>query len=484
MSKWHIVIGLEIHVQLKTKTKLFSSAPTAYGSAPNTQANRVDLALPGTLPVLNQGAMDMAIRFGLATNSTVNQTISFDRKNYFYPDLPKGYQITQHYQPILSGGYLDIPCGEDEKRIRLHHTHLEEDAGKSLHKYDDTKTGIDLNRAGTPLLEVVSEPDMRSTEEAVQFLKTLHNLVVSIGICDGNMQEGSFRCDANISLRPSSNAPFGSRVEIKNINSFRFVEKALMYEITRQSKLLDEGVEIRQQTRLYNEQTQKTHLMREKEQAHDYRYHTDPDIPIITISTDRIERVRANMPELPSERKTRYMQACQLSAYDATVLSSNHALSHYFDDIQKTSSADIKLVANWLLGPVSALMNKYGQAAYLDKTPAKDQAALLDMIHHETVSQSIAKTVLDHMWELNTPPKDIVKEKNLEQVTSPEIIASWIDQVFAVHAKQLNQYLAGQDKLYGFFVGKTMQLSKGKAMPERVNAILKQKLASKLSEDS
>lgn len=477
-STWHPVIGLEVHIQLQTKTKLFSSAPTAYGAKVNTQANRVDLALPGTLPVLNQEALDLAIIFGIATHSKVNQTISFDRKNYFYPDLPKGYQITQHYQPILSGGHLDIELGDTHKRVRLHHTHLEEDAGKSLHNYSPSCTGIDLNRAGTPLLEVVTEPDLRSTEEAVAFLKTLHHLVVSAGICDGNMQEGSFRCDANISLRAGSNAPFGTRVEIKNVNSFKFVEKALMYEMKRQAEILSEGGTIKQQTRLYHEASQTTQLMREKEQAHDYRYHTDPDIPAITIATERIERLRANMPELPHQKRQRYIEQFELADYEAKILASDHDLSCYFESLCERSSMPAPNVANWLLGPVSALMNKLGRTELIQTIDEARQAELLNALYKKIISNTIAKNVLELMLERKEAPLVIIEEEGLMQIQDPAAIQELVDAVLAENPKQVGQYQQGAEKLFGFFVGKVMKASQGKAEPVLLNSILKQRLGN------
>ncbi|MEC8461512.1 MAG: Asp-tRNA(Asn)/Glu-tRNA(Gln) amidotransferase subunit GatB [Pseudomonadota bacterium] len=477
MNKWHAVIGLEIHVQLLTQTKLFSRAPTRYGAKPNSQAYIVDLAMPGALPVLNQHALDLAIRFGLGVNASINQLISFDRKNYFYPDLPKGYQITQHYHPIVIGGYINIPHHDTDKKIRLHHAHLEEDAGKSIHDYTDDMTGVDFNRAGTPLLEIVSEPDLRTPDEAVKFLKKLHTLVVSMGISDGNMQEGSFRCDVNVSLRPNANAPFGQRVEIKNLNSFRFIEKAIHYEIKRQADVLDAGGIIKQETRLFNEHTQKTVMMREKEQAHDYRYHKDPDIPYVVISDDRIDNIRTHMPELPDQKATRYKKQLNLKADDADIFANDINLSHYFDKLCAESSLEPQQVANWLLGPVSALINKHkGHEPIEDLVSIKHQTELLQAITAGTISHSAGKLVLEDIWASNKSPQSVIEAKSLTQIQDETVISSIVQKVIDQNPKQLAQYQSGSDKLFGFFVGQIMKESKGKAAPEVVNRLLRAKL--------
>lgn len=476
MSTWHTVIGLEIHVQLSTATKLFSRASTRYGATPNSQTNAIDLALPGTLPVLNQKAIDFAILLGHATGSTINQKIGFDRKNYFYPDLPKGYQITQHFHPILSGGYIDIEVSGEKKRIRLHHTHLEEDAGKSNHGYKNGLTGVDLNRAGIPLLEVVSEPDMRSPQEAVAFMKALHHLVVTLGICDGNMQEGSFRCDANISLRPSANAPFGTRVEIKNVNSFKFVEKALQYEIKRQTSQLEKDEPIKQQTRLFNEQTQKTEKMREKEQAHDYRYHPDPDIPFITIAAERIQKLKESLPELAEEKRLRYVNNFSILDSDAKIIAYDSELSSYFDELCSKTSSDKKLICNLLLGSISALMNKHPSDTLATKINTSNFISLLGFIEDGTVSLTMAKQIIEIMWQEQSTPADIIESKGLRQITDIDSLNNMISEVLGRSEKQVDQYRSGQEKLFGYFVGQVMKLSKGKAAPELLSDLLKQQL--------
>ena len=473
-QKWYTVIGLEVHVQLLTESKLFSTALTGYGSKPNTQASLVDLGLPGTLPVLNREAIHQAIRFGFASNAKVNQNISFDRKNYFYPDLPKGYQITQHYNPILWGGTITIerPDGSSQD-IRIHHTHLEEDAGKSSHDYASNLTGIDLNRAGMPLLEIVSEPDLRTPEDAVTFLKTLHNLIVYLGICDGNMQEGSMRCDANISIRKSPEAPFGTRVEIKNINSFKFVEKAIQHEIKRQAQILQEGGIIKQQTRLYDESTGTTRLMRDKEQAHDYRYHPEPDIPGIHIPSSAIELIQKELPELPDEKKKRFMDNYSLSAYDAKILSHDKSYSAFYEKLMDISKSSSKSASNWLLGPVAAAINRSGTPLEKSHLSPEKLSNLLERIEDGTISNSIAKNIFEEIWETGALPDTIIEQKGLKIISDVASIQLLIDSVLERNPKQVEQYRAGNEKIFGYFIGQAMKESQGKVDPRKLNELLK-----------
>ena len=482
MSRWHPVIGLEIHIQLNTKSKLFSPSPAHFTTTPNIHVSLIDLAMPGALPVLNGGAVDKAIMFGLAAASKVNQYITFDRKNYFYPDLPKGYQITQHYHPILSGGHVHIEVDGSVKLIRLHHTHMEEDAGKSIHGILPDQTGVDLNRAGTPLLEVVSEPDMRSAKEAVAFMKKLHTLVTALDICDGNMQEGSFRVDANVSIRPSANAPFGTRAEIKNINSFRFVEKAIDYEIQRQIKICESGGTVKQQTRLFNEKSQTTVLMREKEQAHDYRYHPDPDIPAVLIAQERIDKIAQSMPELPDQKFQRFVEKDALSVNDARILADDKILSHYYDLMKQKSLEldfdDAKACATWLLGPLAALANRDGAGIFTALHPA-DQVQLLLHIHEGDVSFSMAKQVLDLMVETGAKPTKIIDEHGMRQISSESELTPIIAEIITISDKQVEQYLSGNEKLFGYFIGQVMKKTSGRASPELTNKIVRKLLNDK-----
>lgn len=474
VQKWYPVIGLEVHIQLLTRSKLFSTALTSYGSKPNSQASFVDLGLPGTLPVLNQEAIHQAIRFGFASRAKINQNISFDRKNYFYPDLPKGYQITQHYNPILWGGQIDIEKSDGSNQpIRIHHTHLEEDAGKSSHEYASNMTGIDLNRAGMPLLEVVSEPDLRTAEDAVTFLKNLHNLIVNLDICDGNMQEGSMRCDANVSIRKSPESPFGTRVEIKNINSFKFVEKAIQYEIKRQAQVLQDGGIIRQQTRLYDENSGTTKMMRDKEQAHDYRYHPEPDVPAVFIPDHIIADIKTKMPELPDDRKKRFIEEYQLSSYDARILSHDRQYTQFFESIMSTGKIPSKLAANWLLGPVAAALNRSDIPLDGSKITPDILTNLLERVEDGTISNNIAKAVFEEVWETGALPDTIIAQKGLKQITDDSSIVALIQDVLSENAKQLAAYKAGNTKIYGFFVGQVMKASQGKVDPKRLNALLK-----------
>ena len=474
---WYPVIGLEVHIQLDVTSKLFSTSPTVFGAEPNSQASFIDLGLPGTLPIVNKAAIKQAIRFGFATNSEVNSEVTFDRKNYFYPDLPKGYQITQHYNPLLWGGHIDIDLADGEKkRIRIHHTHMEEDAGKSLHDYRHDMTGIDLNRAGMPLLEVVSEPDMRSAEEAIQFLKTLHNLVVFLGVSDGNMQEGSLRCDANISIRDGLDAPFGTRVEVKNINSFKYIEKAINYEIARQADVLSSGGTIRQQTRLYDESQGVTKLMRDKEEAHDYRYIPEPDIPPIHLDDAIIDAIKAELPELPRDKMQRYMNEYDLSEYDASILAYDRHYAHYFEQMMGYDHPNpAKMVANWILGPLSAALNR-DNISLADSDMKPDMLhQLLSRIEDGTISNNIAKNVFEQMCQTHESADEIIESKGLKLITDDNAIMKIIDTVVTNNPTQVESYKAGNVKLFGFLVGQCMKLSQGKVHPGKLNALLKEK---------
>jgi len=473
---YETVIGLEIHVQLATKSKIFSAASTAYGAAPNTQACGVDIALPGVLPVLNKEAVHMAVKFGLAIDAHIAPRSVFARKNYFYPDLPKGYQISQFELPIVGEGYIDIELENgDTKRIGVTRAHLEEDAGKSLHTDYAGKTGIDLNRAGTPLLEVVSEPDMRSAEEAVAYMKKMHALVTYLGICDGNMQEGSFRCDANVSVRPVGQAEFGTRAELKNINSFRFVERAINYEVERQIDVIEDGGQVVQETRLYDSDRDETRSMRSKEEANDYRYFPDPDLLPVVITEDYLEQVRAELPELPEQKKLRYMETFGLSGYDAGVLTSSRELAAYFEIVAE-KTGDAKLSANWISGELSARLNKDEISIDESKVSAEAFAGLLLRIKDNTVSGKIAKEVFDAMWNGEGSSDDIIEARGLKQITDTSAIEAMVDEVIAGNPEQFAELKSGKDKLMGFFVGQVLKASKGKANPAQVNELIRNKL--------
>ncbi len=474
---WEVVIGLEIHAQLATKSKIFSGASTAYGADPNTQACAVDLALPGVLPVLNEGVVEMAAKFGLAIGATVASRSVFARKNYFYPDLPKGYQISQFELPIVGKGQLNIEFDGEEKTIGITRAHLEEDAGKSLHEDFQGSTGIDLNRAGTPLLEIVSEPDMRSSKEAVAYMKKIHSLVRYLDICDGNMQEGSFRCDANVSVRPVGQEEFGTRAELKNLNSFRFVERAINLEVERQIDVIESGGKVVQETRLYDADKNETRSMRSKEEANDYRYFPDPDLLPLIIEPEFLEQVKAKLPELPDEKKQRFMQEYGLSLYDAAVLTSNRELAGFFEETVKLSGSDAKLCVNWVMGDLSALLNKENLDITESKVSAPQFAAMLHRISDNTISGKIAKTVFEAMWAGEGDADKIIEQKGLKQVTDSGAIEKLIDDVIANNPKQLEQYRAGKEKLFGFFVGQVMKISKGKANPAQLNELLKNKLS-------
>lgn len=475
--EWEVVIGVEVHAQLATKSKIFSGAPTAYGAAPNTQACAIDLGMPGTLPALNKAAVEMAIKFGLAIDAQINHRSVFERKNYFYPDLPKGYQISQFQTPIVGKGFLDVTLDDGTvKRIGVTRAHLEEDAGKSLHGDFTGMSGIDLNRAGTPLLEIVSEPDLRSAKETVAYLKTLHALVTHLDICDGNMQEGSFRCDANVSVRPKGTEKFSTRVEIKNVNSFRFVEKAINYEVERQINLIESGGQVVQETRLYNADKNETRSMRSKEEANDYRYFPDPDLLPLAVSTEMIEAMRSTLPELPHQKRERFVEQYGLSEYDAHVLVSSRDLAHYFESVVKQSEVSAKLAANWIMGELAAALNKANIEIRQSPVSAEALSQLLQRIADNTISGKIAKTVFEAMWQGEGSADDVIREKGLKQVTDTGAIEKIIDEVLAAFPEQLADYRSGKDKLFGFFVGQVMKASKGQANPQQLNDLLKQKL--------
>ncbi len=475
--QWETVIGLEVHSQLSTHTKIFSGASTAFGAEPNSQACQVDIALPGVLPVLNKGAVERGIKFGLAIGAKLNRTNIFDRKNYFYPDLPKGYQISQFALPIVEGGAIDIQVGDETKTIRLTRAHLEEDAGKSLHEDFHGMTGIDLNRAGTPLLEIVSEPDMRSAKEAVAYAKALHTLVTWIGICDGNMQEGSFRVDANVSVRPMGQAEYGTRREIKNLNSFKFLEQAINYEVRWQIEQIEDGHRIQQATVLFDPDTGETRTMRTKEDAHDYRYFPDPDLLPVKLDEDWIEQVRASLPELPLQKQTRYQAELGLSAYDALTLTSSQAMAEYFESVVAgLTKPDAKLAANWIMGDLSATLNRESLDIDASRISAAQLAGLLARIQDGTLSGKLAKQVFEAMWAGEGEADAIIEAKGLKQVSDSGAIEALIDEVMAANAKSVEEFRSGKEKAFNALVGQVMKASKGKANPAQVNELLKKKL--------
>jgi len=478
--EWEVVIGLEIHAQLATKSKIFSGASTAYGAEPNTQACAVDLGLPGVLPVLNQEAVNMAIKFGLAVDAELTQRSVFARKNYFYPDLPKGYQISQLDLPIVGKGHLAIELEDgSEKIIGITRAHLEEDAGKSMHGDFHGQTGVDLNRAGTPLLEIVSEPDMRSAKEAVAYMKKIHSLVQYLEICDGNMQEGSFRCDSNVSVRPKGQTELGTRTELKNINSFRNVERAINIEIERQIELIEDGGTVVQETRLYDADNNVTRSMRSKEEANDYRYFPDPDLLPVVLEPEVIERIRASLPELPNAKRDRFVADMNLPLYDASVLTSSRELANYFEALLAASdNKDPKLCANWIITQLLGALNKAGLEIADSPISAEQLGGLLIRITDNTISGKIAKQIFDALWNGDGDDADsIIEAKGLKQVTDSGAIEALIDDVIANNQAQVEQYRSGKEQLFGFFVGQVMKASKGKANPAQVNALLKQKLA-------
>jgi aspartyl-tRNA(Asn)/glutamyl-tRNA(Gln) amidotransferase subunit B len=478
MADWEVVIGLEIHAQLATRTKIFSGSATAYGASPNTQASLVDLAYPGVLPVLNAEAVRMAVKFGLAIGAVVAPRSVFARKNYFYPDLPKGYQISQFELPIVQRGTLTVMLDDGvTKTIGVTRAHLEEDAGKSLHEGLANASGIDLNRAGTPLLEIVSEPDMRSAKEAVAYMKKIHTLVRYLEICDGNMQEGSFRCDANVSVRPRGQEKFGTRAEIKNLNSFRFVEKAIHFEVARQVELIESGGKVIQETRLYDSDKDETRPMRSKEEANDYRYFPDPDLLPVEIDPAFIETVRATLPELPDEKAARFARDLGLSVYDAGVLSASRELGAYFEAVVALlGTPHAKLAANWVMGDLSSALNRDNVEITESRVSPERLSGMLTRIVDATISGKIAKDVFEAMWAEGKDADDIIEAKGLKQITDSGAIEGVIDTVIAANPKQLADYRAGKDKLFGFFVGQVMKATEGKANPAQLNDLLKAKL--------
>jgi aspartyl-tRNA(Asn)/glutamyl-tRNA(Gln) amidotransferase subunit B len=476
MAKWEAVIGLEVHVQLQTTSKIFSGAPTAYGAEPNTQACAVDLGMPGVLPVMNRQAVALAIRFGLAVGARIAPLSVFARKNYFYPDLPKGYQISQYEEPVLAGG--TVRARLDDGRtidVPLTRAHLEEDAGKSVHDAFHAETGVDLNRAGTPLLEIVTEPVLSSATEAVAFLKTLHTLVRWLGVSDGNLQEGSFRCDANVSVRRTGE-PLSTRAEIKNVNSFRFVEKAIDYEIERQVRLIESGGQVVQETRLFDAHKGETRSMRGKESAHDYRYFPDPDLPPLLIDVDSIESERSALPELPEARRQRYIEVFGLPEYDAGLLTADRTVSDYFEALLARLPGQAKLCANWVLGEWLGALNATGLAPEASPLAAERLAGLLARIVDGSLSGKMGKQVFEALWQGSESADEVIARLGLKQVSDTEALAAIVDEVIAANPKQLEQYRGGNEKLLQFFVGQAMKATKGQANPAQLNALLLERL--------
>jgi aspartyl-tRNA(Asn)/glutamyl-tRNA(Gln) amidotransferase subunit B len=489
-KQWEVVIGLETHAQLSTQSKIFSGTSTQFGAEPNTQASPVDLALPGTLPVMNRGAVERAIQFGLAIGATVAPRSIFARKNYFYPDLPKGYQISQYEIPVVQGGQvtIQVPANEKagkeayEKVVNLTRAHLEEDAGKSLHEDFAGMTGIDLNRAGTPLLEIVTEPEMRSAAEAVAYAKTLHTLVTWLGICDGNMQEGSFRCDANVSVRPVGQAEFGTRAEIKNLNSFRFLEEAIQYEVRRQIELIEDGGTVVQETRLYDPDKRETRSMRSKEDAHDYRYFPDPDLMPLVIDSEWVARVKRDMPELPVVIQQRFVSQYGLTPYDANVLTSSKDMAAYYEAVvSKVGPANAKAAANWLMGEVSSQLNREGLEIAASPVSSAQLALLLQRIADGTISNKIAKEIFVAIWDEKATDEAaadrIIEAKGLKQISDTGALEAIIDEVLAANQKSVEEFRAGKEKAFNALIGQAMKATKGKANPAQVNELLKKKLS-------
>ncbi len=473
--KWETVIGLEIHAQLATRSKIFSGSATAYGAEPNTQASLVDLGYPGVLPVLNAEVVRMAVRFGLATGCTIAPRSVFARKNYFYPDLPKGYQISQYELPVVHGGYLEIDLADGgRKRVGITRAHLEEDAGKSLHEDFHGMTGIDLNRAGTPLLEIVSEPDLRSPDEAVAYMRRIHQLVRWLGICDGNMQEGSFRCDANISIRRHGETRLGTRTELKNLNSFRFIERAIRHEVERQIELVEDGGTVVQETRLYDPERDVTRPMRSKEEANDYRYFPDPDLLPVVIEPATVEAIRASLPELPAARRERFVRDYGLPDYDAGVLTASRELAEYYEAAAgAVPPPAAKLVANWVMGELTAALNRDGLDIGSSRVDAPALAGLVARIHDDTISGKIAKEVFEAMWAGEGDADGIIEARGLKQITDAGALEAIVAEVIAAHPGQVAEYRDGKHKLMGFFVGQVMKRTQGKANPGQVNALIK-----------
>ena len=469
---WQPVIGLEVHVQILTNTKLFSPAKNKFGEAANTLVDLIDMGLPGVLPVLNESAMIQGIKFGLATSAKIAKTMIFDRKNYFYPDLPKGYQITQLHFPIVKDGVVDI----GEKKIRIHQAHLEEDAGKSIHDHYDSKSVIDLNRSGVPLLEIVSEPDIRSASEAVAYLKKIHQIITYLDISDGNMSQGSMRCDANVSIMRPDSKEFGTRAEIKNINSFKFVEKAINYEINRQIKILQKGKVIEQETRLYDSIKNETRSMRTKEFANDYRYFPCPDLVPTNISEGLIEEVRKSMDELPQEKENRFKKQYGLSNYEAEVICSEKSTASFFEEVSAIS--DPALSAKWIIGEVNALINKYDLKLAESKITPKNFCSLISKIENGSVSGKIAKEILEEIWNTGISPEEIIRSRDLEQISDEDELESIAKSVLENNSNQVEAYKSGKDKLFSYFVGQVMKETQGKANPQSINNILKRLLES------
>jgi aspartyl-tRNA(Asn)/glutamyl-tRNA(Gln) amidotransferase subunit B len=472
---WETVIGLETHVQLSTKTKLFSRASTAFGASPNTNVNLIDCGLPGVLPSVNKEAFYKAIRFGMAIDAKINQTSIFDRKNYFYADLPKGYQITQMDLPIVLGGSIDIQLDESTKTINITRAHLEEDAGKSIHDEYDGFSAIDLNRAGTPLLEIVSEPEISDAKEAVAYMKAMHQLVTYLDVSDGNMAQGSLRCDANVSIRKKGEKELGTRTEIKNINSFKFIEKAINFEIKRQIKLLENGEKVTQETRLYDSSKDETRPMRSKEFANDYRYFPEPDLLPVVISDEEIQKIRNEFPELPKEKEARYQEKFGLSAYDSQIISSSKSMADFFDAAAEKIK-NYSLLSNWLIGEISAYLNKEQIEIHKSKLTSNNVAMLINRIDDQTISGKIGKSIFEEMCISGSTPDEIIESQGLKQISDDGAIEEIIMTVISENPSQVEAYIGGKDKLFGFFVGQVMKLTEGKANPKAVNSILKDKL--------
>ncbi|MEH6602962.1 MAG: Asp-tRNA(Asn)/Glu-tRNA(Gln) amidotransferase subunit GatB [Halomonas aquamarina] len=479
--QWETVIGLEVHVQLATRSKIFSGASTAFGAEPNTQACAVDLGLPGVLPVLNEQAVAMAVQFGLAVHAEIPEVSVFDRKNYFYPDLPKGYQTSQMYHPIVGAGEVEITLDDDTtKRIRIHHAHLEEDAGKSLHEDFHGMTGIDLNRAGTPLLEIVSEPDMRSAKEAAAYLKAIHSIVTYLGISDGNMAEGSMRCDVNVSVRPKGQEAFGTRAEIKNVNSFRFVERAIAFEVERQIELIEDGGKVVQETRLFDPERDETRSMRTKEEANDYRYFPCPDLLPVVLDQAYLDHLRSQLPELPADKRARFQNELGLSAYDANVLSASREMAEFFEEVHRVCG-DAKQAANWVQGELSGALNRENLSIQNSPVSAQQLGELISRVLDDTINGKAAKQVFQALWNGQGESADaVIEAKGLKQVTDTGAIEAMIDQVIAESPAQVAQYRDSEPekrgKMIGYFVGQVMKASRGTANPQQVNGLLKEKL--------
>ena len=477
MTHWESVIGLEVHVQLQTQSKIFSGASTHYGADPNTQACAVDIALPGILPVMNRTAVQMAATFGLATGATINRRSVFARKNYFYPDLPKGYQISQYEIPIVSGGKINIGEGDTLKQIRITRAHLEEDAGKSLHDGLGEMSGIDLNRAGTPLLEVVSEPDMRSPAEAIAYLRKIHSLVRYLKICDGNMQEGSFRCDANISIRVEGDSELGIRTELKNINSFRFIERALNHEIQRQIDLIEDGGQVVQETRLYDPATDQTRPMRGKEEAHDYRYFPDPDLPPLVIEDAEVEYLRSSLPELPDARCDRFIDAYQLRRSDAQQLTADRGIADYFEETVSEAGGNSKIAANWVTGDLMAALNRDSLPIEQSRVSPISLGRLICRINDQSISGKIAKDIFSDLWDNGGDVDQIIEARGLKQISDSAELEQVVEKILSKFSEQADQVRQGQGKVLGFLVGQVMKETGGKANPKAVNEILSRKLS-------